>query len=127
MTSTPIEEISDEMLRDLLTTEQITPQRYMEELERRKSMATTKKIEDGGPAFPEKRISHFIAGANGEASAAFENVGGMSLRDWFAGKVLASVDWSERNIASFSDEDLQKMAGQIYRISDAMISVKGGK
>lgn len=34
----PIEEITDGMLRDLLTTEQITPERYQEEIARRKTV-----------------------------------------------------------------------------------------
>lgn len=35
MRAMSIETISDQMLRDLFTTEQITPQRYMEEIHRR--------------------------------------------------------------------------------------------
>lgn len=93
----------------------------------------TKKIEDGGLAYPGKRWQQVgtVAdhGFSDDDSPTYDYVDhpGMSLRDHFAGKVLASVDWSGRDVASFSDEDLQKMAGQIYRISDAMISVKGGK
>jgi hypothetical protein len=73
----------------------------------------TKKIEDGGPAFPEKRISHLIAGANGEAVAAFENVGGMSLRDYFAGKALQGA-WSDGQNEAVKVENGQTLDEAIY-------------
>lgn len=81
-------------------------------------MENRKKIDDGGHAYP----VCFEGGKNSGETPYFHE--GMSLRDWFAGKVLASVDWSERDISSFSDDDLQQMAGQVYRISDAMIAAR---
>ena len=88
-------------------------------------MADSKKIDDGGAAFPQLEVTSGERDGHGDLIEPFTSVaGGMSLRDWFAGKVLASVDWSDRDIASFSDDDLQKMAGQVYRISDAMIAAR---
>lgn len=76
----------------------------------------TKKIEDGGPAYPHG----YSAQAN--------SMPGMSLRDHFAGKVLACGDWSDSDVREISDEDLVAMCRQVYRIADAMlIARKGGE
>ncbi len=121
MTSTPIEEISDDMLRDLLTTEQITPQRYMEEMERRKSVG--KKIEDGGPAFPHP------GGAN-DVTVQTSHLG-LSLRDWFAGQAINGIcaglcaDSSNGYAASaFSRVGITEAAKDSYLIADAMLAAR---
>ena len=82
----------------------------------------TKKIEDGGPAFPEKRISHFIAGANGEASAAVENVGGMSLRDYFAGQAIpAIIERCGADHRQPHEHITDYFARKAYEVADAML------
>ncbi|GMB80495.1 hypothetical protein NN6n1_12770 [Shinella zoogloeoides] len=122
-TSTPIEEISDQMLRDLLTTDQITPQRYLEELERRKSLSTSKKIEDGGPAFP--RTERY---PDGEAHF----YSGMSRRDWFAGQAIPAIIRqcaSDLNFIDRGEKAEQYFARKAYQVADALIeaSKSGGE
>lgn len=84
----------------------------------------TKKIEDGGLAFPGKRMEEigFVnIGGDIEKTVAEAEHPGMSLRDWFAGKVLACVDWSSSDVREISDDELVSMCHQVYRIADAMI------
>ena len=68
------------------------------------------------PAFPSPMIPEWSEGASG-----------VTLRDYFAGQMLSAIspNW---DVAATSDEDLQKMAHQIYRIADAMLAerAKGG-
>lgn len=53
---------------------------------------STEKIKDGGPAFPESRASKYVvSGPNGHPQPMFETVGGMSLRDWFAGEAAPAI------------------------------------
>lgn len=79
----------------------------------------TTKIDDGGSAFPCPTVIH----DNGQREV---GTWGMSLRDWFAGQVLGSMDLSNTDISAFSDGDLRAMAGQVYRISDAMLVARKG-
>jgi hypothetical protein len=46
---------------------------------------------------------------------------GMTLRDWFAGRAMANLQW-------YRDDDNAKSAELAYRIADAMIAAreKGG-
>ena len=64
---------------------------------------------DGGPAFPVTRSTDFL----GNSTARIETVGGMSLRDWFAGQALANhviCDASNyRNNASYAYESADAM------------------
>ena len=53
--------------------------------------ATTKAIEDGGPAFP----LSYLAAMNGSV-VDFGATGGMTIRDWFAGQALAGFASSFR-------------------------------
>lgn len=46
----------------------------------------TDKINNGGPAFPQNDLSGYGMGPAGYGN------GGMSLRDWFAGQVLAGAN-----------------------------------
>lgn len=64
---------------------------------------------DGGPAYPQDRES----GAYGR---------GMSLRDWFAGRVIPQI-WAE-DCANVDDEGmtLDEMAHEAYRMADAMLA-----
>ena len=48
--------------------------------------------------------------------------GGMTLRDYFAGNILASLPAFDA--ASCSDGELQEMAVQIYRIATAMLTAR---
>ena len=88
----------------------------------------TKKIEDGGPAFPERRMTHVTIGAHGEGVAAYENVGGMSLRDWFAGQALAGMltmpEHDNGNFHTNCGEAFIGPARYAYRMADAMIAAR---
>lgn len=63
---------------------------------------------------------------------AFPNIGnsawsmnpteGMTLRDYYAGQLLASMP--DFNVAGTSDAELQLVAAQMYRIADAMLAAR---
>lgn len=78
-------------------------------------------IKDGGPAFPvhERHAVLRESGWRDEWLA----VGGMSLRDWFAGQALTGVvaDWGE---TAFMPD---VMANRAYRLADAMLRVREAK
>ncbi len=62
----------------------------------------TRETNDGGQAFPQL------------------NSTGMTLRDWFAGQVIAS-GWNPR-----STENYQTTAKSVYAMADAMIEARKG-
>lgn len=70
---------------------------------------------DGGPAFP---VTLFEGQTLGDGSA-----NGMSLRDWFAGQALASMnyEWFE------SARRTKEMSNEAYGIADAMLAARGAK
>lgn len=72
------------------------------------------KTDDGGPAFPRTKYSHF----NEQPIGCSE---GMSLRDYFAGQALAG------HLASFSGENVgcppaERSAQWAYEYADAMLA-----
>jgi len=73
----------------------------MKELEEKKN--------DGGPAFP--------GIGDGPYVGSFVPMGGMSLRDWFAGKALFGI--SARSGQSIPD--VEGMAEECFRRADAML------
>lgn len=84
----------------------------------------TKKIEDGGPAFPctNEQFTH----GNPNVGDAWS---GLSLRDWFAGQALAGnlsaenmgVGWIER---LRSPDNARLMADRAYQMADAMLAAR---
>ena len=71
-----------------------------------------KTKDDGGPAFP----SDMLIGHSVKASKPFS---GMSLRDWFAGQVIASVKgWHP------ADRRGKSSAVIAYEIADAMLEAR---
>jgi len=74
-------------------------------------------IKDGGPAFPESASGPY---PNGEIVLGRP---GMSLRDYFAGMALSSMDygWFGRSTR------IQEMASESYAIADAMLAAREGK
>ncbi|GGD11867.1 hypothetical protein [Aureimonas glaciei] len=79
-------------------------------------------INDGGPAFPE-------AVAVGPSGDVYPGMGGMSLRDWFAGQALPAV--AERALIHGKEvgdktisEMLSGIAGASYDIADAMLAAR---
>jgi hypothetical protein len=84
-------------------------------------------VNDGGPAFPEKRASKYMAsGPNGLPHPIFETVGGMSLRDWFAGQALSGlmVMVAEQQHDLPAPGGAVGMAAEAYRLADAMLSAR---
>lgn len=78
-------------------------------------------MKDGGPAFPTSRIE--------PASEAMQAIGtytidveypGMSLRDWFAGRALATLDVQ----AHVSHPAADALAKSAYEIADAMLQAR---
>lgn len=84
----------------------------------------TKKIEDGGPAFPSAwtQLGDDMARIPGE---------GMSLRDWFAGQAINGIcaglcaDSSNGYAANaFSRVGVTEAAKDSYLIADAMLAAR---
>lgn len=73
----------------------------------------TKKIDDGGPAFPSP-TSEFEDGWDG-----------MSLRDWFAGQALAGM-FNHAGWINTIDNDQVEAAKRAYLIADAMLAAREG-
>ena len=87
------------------------------------------KIDHGGFAFPTPEIR----APNGSVLSAGQD--GMSLRDWFAGKALASgiIDGSDLNARQLSEligpdrtgiREEEIAAAIAYRIADAMLKAR---
>ena len=72
----------------------------------------------GGPAFPREDYQ-----ANGHERG-FENLGqeGMSLRDYFAAKVINGI-LSDPD-AGLLEDDLERYAGIAYKAADAMLKAR---
>ena len=67
--------------------------------------------ENGGPAYPT------VAGQTVYSS-------GMSLRDWFAGQMLAGMCGHPKALRRTRDDDLLSDAILAYRYADAMIEAR---
>lgn len=83
---------------------------------------TSKKIEDGGPAFPTEP----------NTQRGYFAHHGMSLRDWFAGQALAGMlampEADNGNFHNNCGEAFIGPARYAYRMADAMlIARKGGE
>lgn len=85
-------------------------------------MTDTKKIEDGGPAFPG------IHGSVDSFGTLKQRCDGMSLRDWFAGHALAGI--LAGGFADTIPHDDVNGGGDAaffaYQYADAMIARKAG-
>lgn len=99
-------------------------------------MSDSKKIEDGGLAFPGTRCEQVgtVAdfGFTDDESPTYVDVhhSGMSLRDWFAGQALAGMTgvWLYQEREGFTAEEqvkgIKAMAKYSYHIADAMIAAR---
>jgi hypothetical protein len=80
-------------------------------------------INDGGPAFPS-----YASGAQGAAcNTRFEPIGGMTLRDWFAGQaavgLLASPNALSADDGTIPRERTMNMvAVAAYELADGMLA-----
>ena len=70
------------------------------------------KANDGGPAFPLAVDTHSQQWCDG-----------MTLRDYFAGQVLAGSDFS-KTVGLHNEEALVGMAREIYQLADAMLKAR---
>jgi hypothetical protein len=79
-------------------------------------------IKDGGPAFP---LPMFTRQADGMPMSPQEyGLGGMTLRDWFAGQALAgAVGFSPSNPFRKYDQP-EDVAAACYRFADAMLAAR---
>lgn len=77
---------------------------------------------DGGPAFP----NPMYRCENGNVDFPWDGygMGGMSLRDWFAGQVLAGLWANPRDDYTVARED---KAVEAYRQADAMLAARDAK
>lgn len=48
-----------------------------------------------------------------------------TLRDYFAGCALASTQWGATRVSECTATDLEDMAGEIFRVADAMLKARG--
>ena len=81
-----------------------------------------KQNNDGGPAFPAIKTLG-PGGKDGRLEDGYGSIvseGGMSLRDWFAGQALPSVD--ERSHGTPQD-----VAKECYQLADAMLAERERK
>ena len=87
-------------------------------------------INDGGPAFPCQNL--FADNPTHDAVAAqIRESNGMSLRDWFAGQALASMDTARLIAEAHEMEDVEsfpsKSAQLAYVMADAMLKAREAK
>lgn len=79
------------------------------------------EINTGGPAFPSKKRIYKA----GYATAEFEPVGGMTLRDYFAAKAMAMFDWSLMTQPDGTHVFDPWTAERCYMMADAMLKARG--
>ena len=83
----------------------------------------TTQPNDGGPAFPNPALAN-------EGFCPSVDLGGMSLRDWFAGQILSAcflhIQSILREANATSEESTFKVAASAaYEAADAMIAARG--
>jgi hypothetical protein len=89
-------------------------------------------MNDGGPAFPaELRVSTGeVALDDGDLREVLKRVytPGMTLRDWFAGKALESIDHDTLDYGTSSNrrDPWPDVAAECYRAADAMLAERSG-
>jgi hypothetical protein len=96
------------------------------------SMSSETKIDDGGPAFPIPIAGCNDGGVYNTLDQSGGKLGGMSLRDWFAGQALAglSVNWIEQAAIRISRGDIDdtkpvdQLARWAYAAANAMLKAR---
>lgn len=90
-------------------------------------------INDGGPAFPQHVIAYMQArddSSNGVANAdpVYEEVGGMTLRDYFAAKAMqALISKSSGQDTTGGKDGVPIVAKYAYEYADAILAARGPK
>ena len=75
----------------------------------------------GGPAFP---FSLHIGGSAGIVDAEECGAGGMTLRDYFAAKAMQGICVSKDEAGTLVNHGYDWIAGEAYRIADAMLKAR---
>ena len=78
------------------------------------------RINGGGPAFPNPALAE-------EGYRSLPGDGGMSLRDWFAGKALMGLMAFPGKIDNACDKNIFAMARISYEAADAMLAARNGE
>lgn len=91
------------------------------------------KIDTGGAAFPSTAVAVTARDSSGEIARQMQATGvaGMTLRDWFAGRMIAYmalIDMERISVAKQCGEAIQirpqEVAAMCYGYADAMIAHK---
>ena len=77
---------------------------------------------DGGPAFPAMKLTEAHGDLTSAKNSRFDPVGGMSLRDWFAGQALHAVLSGDDNGAFSSFVAKERIASNCYDLADVMLA-----
>lgn len=82
-------------------------------------------INDGGPAFPRTKSTGNLSNSTTE----IVSVGGMSLRDWFAGQALAGLASNQSFLLNILDGHTHNntedaLAFTAFRTADAMLAAR---
>ncbi len=80
------------------------------------------KVKDGGPAFPTEEFTPYPHGGGTTSRK-----GGMTLRDWFAGQVLANFVMDQESLQALrhgAAPDNEWVASFCYAAADAMIAAR---
>jgi hypothetical protein len=78
----------------------------------------TEPRNDGGQAFP-------MPASETSQGGHFEQPG-MSLRDWFAGQIMAAALTNAENLRLVDDDTLIDASKVAYRVADAMLKAREG-
>lgn len=86
--------------------------------------------QDGGSAFPQLSVEACERDGHGDLIEPFTSaMGGMSLRDWFAGQALACLLAERYPIIGKDEKDAQQKTAKVcYDLADALIvqrTIKG--
>lgn len=81
-------------------------------------MTEEAKIDDGGQAFPRPASTDTFNDEN------YAPQRGMTLRDWFAGQVLAQAYLQWIPGCTWFDAESARMAQECYSIADAMLKAR---
>lgn len=77
----------------------------------------TPQINDGGPAFPRTKSTGYL----GSSVTEIISIGGMSLRDWFAGQAMTAIIGS---IYCTPETGFKEVSGRAYAQADAMLKAR---
>jgi len=87
-------------------------------------MSEQKDKDDGGSAFPQ--IGSEQVGSHGEYHTEVSSYGGMTLRDYFAGKAMSEVfAVALRGRLPINREQMEAIARSVWLMADVMIAGRG--